>query len=68
MRDHVLHQMLTEVEAAQLLCCSKALLRKWRTQDEGPPFYRIGRLVRCSPSDLTNFIETTRVSSVGGTQ
>ena len=61
MSEHARTQLLTESEAAEQLCCSKALLRKWRTQDGGPPFYRVGRLVRYSPSDLSAYLNIQRV-------
>ena len=61
MREHRLNQLLTESETAQLLCCSKALLRKWRSRDEGPPFYKVGSLVRYSPPDLSAYLNIQRV-------
>jgi hypothetical protein len=61
MNDNVETQLLTESEAAVQLCCSKALLRKWRVRDEGPTFYRIGRLVRYAPSDLSAYLNIQRV-------
>jgi hypothetical protein len=39
-------RLLDEREAAQILCCSVALLRKMRLFATGPSYCKIGRLVR----------------------
>jgi len=50
-------QLLTEGQVAQRLQCTKAALRRWRREKRGPPFARIGRLVRYSEQELAAFIE-----------
>ena len=48
---------LDERDAARMLGCSVSLLRKWRRRREGPPYVRIGRLVRYQEERLLEFIE-----------
>jgi predicted DNA-binding transcriptional regulator AlpA len=47
---------LSEQQAASFLCCSRALLRKWRRNGGGPPFIRLGRLVRYRLSNLQEWL------------
>jgi predicted DNA-binding transcriptional regulator AlpA len=50
-------QLLSEVEAAKLLCLSRACLRHWRTVGAGPPWKRIGeRLIRYDLAELRRWI------------
>jgi predicted DNA-binding transcriptional regulator AlpA len=49
-------QLLTESEAADLYRCTKAAMRRWRRENRGPKFYRIGRLIRYEASDLTEWL------------
>ena len=60
-----MNPMMDEREAAKVLGCSVALLRKWRLyrQDpecQGPAYCKIGRLVRYSQADIAAFIEGHR--------
>jgi Helix-turn-helix domain len=50
-----------EREAAKIIACSVALLRKWRLFDEGPAYCKIGRLVRYRQEDLEAFLDEHRV-------
>jgi hypothetical protein len=59
--------VLNERQAASILGCSIALLRKWRLFKEGPAFCKIGRLVRYRQVDLDAFLEAHRVERAGGT-
>jgi predicted DNA-binding transcriptional regulator AlpA len=54
---------LTEKEVAEWLCCSLANVRKWRRLKEGPPFVKIGKIVRYFKSDVEKFIEQLPRSS-----
>jgi len=54
---------LNEQQAAQVLGCSVALLRKWRMTKEGPSYLKIGRLVRYSEGDLEAYLEANRVQT-----
>jgi hypothetical protein len=58
--------LLNEREAAGVIACSVALLRKWRLFDEGPAYCKIGRLVRYRQEDLNAFLEANRVETGGG--
>ena len=56
MDESLTNGLLTEGQAAQILSCSVALLRKWRLYGQGPTYVKVGRLVRYKQSDLTVFI------------
>jgi hypothetical protein len=58
--------LLNEREAAGVIACSVALLRKWRLFDEGPAYCKIGRLVRYRQEDLNAFLDQHRVETGGG--
>jgi len=55
-----------EREAAKIISCSVALLRKWRLFDQGPSYCKIGRLVRYRLDDLNAFLDQHRVQTGGG--
>ena len=50
-------QNLTEKEVAIFLHCSVAALRRWRRENRGPRFFKIGRLVRYDLKSLHEFCE-----------
>ena len=58
--------MKNEKEAAVILGCSVAALRKWRLLGKGPTYCRIGRLVRYGQADLEVFLDANRAEPVGG--
>lgn len=58
--------MFNETQAAEVLGCSVALLRKWRLFGEGPAYVKIGRLVRYRQEDLDEFLNSHRVVTGGG--
>lgn len=58
--------LMNEQEAAAMVGCSVALLRKWRFFREGPSYVKIGRLVRYSQTDLNVFLDSHRVETGGG--
>lgn len=49
--------LMTEAEVSQLLCVSKAALRRWRREGRGPRFGKLERCVRYLVSDLRQFVE-----------
>jgi hypothetical protein len=61
-------EVVSERSAAALLAVSVALLRKWRRTGGGPPYLRIGRLVRYRLSDLRNFMDSCAVDPNAGGQ
>ena len=56
--------MKNEKEAAIVLGCSVAALRKWRLLGKGPTYCRVGRLVRYSEADLAAYLDANRVEPV----
>jgi hypothetical protein len=65
-------ELMSEVELAQKLHVSLACLRRWRLERRGPPFIKLGSLVRYSTRDLTAWLSSLptggsqRVSSATG--
>jgi len=53
-------QLLNEQQAAKVMGCSVALLRKLRSVGGGPPIVKLGRLVRYPQADLVAFIEAKK--------
>lgn len=53
-------QLLNEHQAAKVMGCSVALLRKLRSVGEGPTIVKLGRLVRYPQADLVAFIEAKK--------
>jgi predicted DNA-binding transcriptional regulator AlpA len=62
--------LIDEREAAKVLGCSVAALRKWRTLGNGPAYIKVGRLVRYSEADLATYLDANRKQPVaaGGAQ
>ncbi|MGE0183881.1 MAG: helix-turn-helix transcriptional regulator [Parvularculaceae bacterium] len=54
---------LNNEEAAQYLGLKAATLNKWRVYGEGPPFIKVGRLVRYRRTDLDAYLSNRLVSS-----
>jgi len=54
------NRLVDEKTAADMMSCSVALLRKWRSHGGGPTVVRIGRLVRYQQTDLLAFIEAKK--------
>jgi excisionase family DNA binding protein len=50
--------LLTEKELAACLGVSLAACRKWRTQDRGPVFVKLGSLVRYKREDVEHWVAT----------
>ncbi len=57
--------LLTESEVAQILRTSTRALQAWRVRGGGPPFVRVGRLVRYSNGALNDWLsgQTRRSTS-----
>jgi len=53
--------LFDEKQAAQMLACSVAALRKWRLLGKGPAYVKIGRLVRYRHADLMAYLDANRV-------
>jgi hypothetical protein len=53
--------LLNEREAAKLLRVSVQLLRKWRSNHNGPEHIKLGKCVRYRRRDVENFIASPSV-------
>ena len=56
-------RLIDDGQAAQILGCSKALMRKMRLLGTGPVYFKVGRLVRYAPADLQSYMEACRVGT-----
>jgi excisionase family DNA binding protein len=54
-------KLLNEIQVAEMLNCSVGFLRRCRLlRSGGPPFVKVGRLVRYDPDDLRAYIHEQR--------
>lgn len=51
------NQLMTEKEAAALICYTQRALQNWRLRGGGPKYVKIGRSVRYQRCDVLEFIE-----------
>ena len=58
MRVNIIQDFLTEKEVANQISVSLASLSRWRLEHRGPPFVKVGALVRCRPEDLEQWLQT----------
>ena len=49
-------QLIKEEQTAQMLVVTKACLRKWRLENTGPEFFRVGRCIRYSVAGIQRFL------------
>ena len=54
--------LLDTAGASALLGCSPAALVRFRVERRGPPYVRVGRLIRYRRRDLLRWINSQRVS------
>jgi predicted DNA-binding transcriptional regulator AlpA len=60
---------ITESQLSKLTQISVKTLRTWRWRGDGPAFYRLGRSVRYSISDVNEWLQNARrtsTSDLGG--
>ena len=57
---------VNDVEAAKILSASPQTLRNWRSSGKGPDYSKKGRMVRYSLNSLIRFMESGRITPVGG--
>jgi excisionase family DNA binding protein len=62
-----MRQLLTVREAARLLACSEAAIRKWIYQQRLPAV-KVGRLIRIAESDLEIFTDKIEVDNPSNDQ
>lgn len=48
--------------AATFLTCSAAALVKFRSERRGPPYIRVGKLIRYRPADLVRWVRSQRIA------
>ena len=53
--------LLSPVELATLLSVPLPTIYRWRSHQQGPPSFRIGRHVRYSLEDIQGWLETKRI-------
>lgn len=57
-------ELITPIQAAEMLCLSELTLRKWRWEGKGPRFIKIGRKVAYKKEDLYAWIDgQSRIST-----
>lgn len=54
--DAIVGERMNNREAAYYLGLKAATLNKWRCHGDGPPFIKVGRLIRYRKSDLDAFL------------
>jgi hypothetical protein len=54
---------ITELELAERLGVDVRCLRNWRLRGNGPPFYKLGRLVRYDLSESIEWVKLRRAVS-----
>lgn len=52
-------------KAAHYIGISVHLLNKWRSQGKGPPYYKLGGIVKYKRKDLDEWVEAQRVTPEG---
>lgn len=57
------NRLVSEKEAAQLLCISVAWLRRRRLHGEAPEYVKLGRHVRYETSVLKDFFQARRIGT-----
>ncbi len=66
-RGLLMKQLLTVREAARLLVCSEAAIRKWIYQQRLPAV-KVGRLIRIAEGDLEIFVGKVELDNRGNGQ
>ena len=49
--------VMNSKQAAGYVGCSESVLRLWRSQGQGPRYFRAGKLIRYRRADLDSWIE-----------
>jgi predicted DNA-binding transcriptional regulator AlpA len=55
--------LLSQRQAADLLCLSERTLERWRVSGDGPSFIKLGRRVAYRECDLIEWVESRRRTS-----
>lgn len=52
---------IDEKEVSKITGIAVQTLRNWRFQQTGPPYYKLGRMIRYGVEDLNRFMEEKKV-------
>lgn len=55
-------QLLTAEELSALIRVKPDTLERWRMRKQGPPYIKLGKLVRYSRSDVAKWVQSGRVN------
>lgn len=55
-----LEELLDERQVANLICHSVRTIQKWRVSGKGPHFFKLGRSVRYSRSEVMSWVMERR--------
>jgi predicted DNA-binding transcriptional regulator AlpA len=56
-------ELMNEQAVAKQLNCQIKTMQAWRNRGGGPPFVRVGRLIRYSPDSVAEWIKSRTVQS-----
>ncbi len=57
--------LIDEKACAGLVGCVVSTLQKWRVRGDGPPFVKVGRLVRYRPEDVEAWVAMRSAPQTG---
>jgi hypothetical protein len=61
--DHM-DRLMTESQAAEILCYTVRALQNWRVRGGGPRFIKVSsRSIRYTPRDLQNWVDARKISN-----
>jgi predicted DNA-binding transcriptional regulator AlpA len=58
-----MESLIHEGAAAKILNCKVKSLQAWRVRGGGPPYVKVGRLVRYRPDDVREWIDARIIRS-----
>ena len=56
-------QLLTAAELSALIKVKEETLERWRMRGQGPPYIKLGKLVRYARADIAEWVQAGRVTS-----
>ena len=56
-----MHQALNEEEGSRVLGISTQTMRNWRHVGKGPPYIKLGRIVRYKLQDLLDYMDQKKI-------
>ncbi len=58
--------LLNEIAVSRLFCIPRQTLQIWRVEGKGPPFFKIGRVVRYDQADVLSWLESRKCHHTEG--